>query len=342
MGLNLKPLVISNPIKISQLDGKVVAVDAFNIIYQFLATIRGPTGELLANSQGEPTSHLSGLFYRNVNLLCEGVRLIYIFDGKPHILKTKEIERRKKVKEEASEKYNLALAEGRIDDAKKFSQGTSVLTSKMIEESKYLLHLMGIPYVDAISEGEATAASLSKKELVYSSVSQDYDSILFGAKRLIRNLTVSGKRKIPNRNVYVDIVPEIIEYAQVLKINNITHEQLVDIGILIGTDFNPHGFSGIGPKNALKLIQKYKKLEEIEKIKEELSMTPYNEIRDIFLNPKVTSIEDLSIDFRQIEKEKIMKYLCEEKSFSIERVANHIERLEKNIIKKSESLDKWF
>lgn len=342
MGLNLKPLVASNPIRIPELVGKVVAVDAFNVIYQFLATIRGPTGELLTNIQGEPTSHLSGLFYRNINLLCDGVKLVYIFDGKPHELKTKEIERRKKVKEEAFEKYNLALEEGRIDDAKKFSQGTSVLSSKMIEESKYLLSLMGIPYINAVSEGEATAALLSKKDLAYSSVSQDYDSILFGAKRLIRNLTISGKRKIPNRNVYVDIVPEIIEYDQVLKINNITHEQLIDIGILIGTDFNPNGFSGIGPKNALKLIQKFKKLEEIEKIKEELSNTPYNEIREIFLHPNVTDIEDLMFQFKDIEKEKILKYLCDEKSFSIERVTNHIGRLEKSIIRKGESLDKWF
>lgn len=342
MGLNLKPLVASNPIRISELVGKVVAVDAFNVIYQFLATIRGPTGELLTNIQGEPTSHLSGLFYRNINFLCDGVKLVYIFDGKPHELKTKEIERRKKVKEEAFEKYNLALEEGRIDDAKKFSQGTSVLSSNMIEESKYLLSLMGIPYINAVSEGEATAALLSKKDLAYSSVSQDYDSILFGAKRLIRNLTISGKRKIPNRNVYVDIVPEIIEYDQVLTINNITHEQLIDIGILIGTDFNPNGFSGIGPKNALKLIQKYKKLEEIDKIKEELSNTPYNEIREIFLHPNVTDMEDLMFEFKDVEKEKILKYLCDEKSFSIERVTNHIGRLEKSIIRKGESLDKWF
>jgi flap endonuclease-1 len=257
-------------------------------------------------------------------------------------LKTKEIERRKKAKEEASEKYSLALEEGRIDDAKKFSQGTSVLTSKMIAESKYLLSLMGIPYINAMSEGEATAALLSQKDLAYSSVSQDYDSILFGAKRLIRNLTISGKRKISNRNVYIDIVPEIIEHDQVLKINNITHKQLVDIGILIGTDFNPNGFSGIGPKNALKLIQKYKKLEDIDKIKDELLNTPYNEIREIFLNPNVTDVEDLTIQFKDIEKEKIMKYLCDEKSFSIERVTNHIGRLEKNIIRKAESLDKWF
>jgi len=253
-----------------------------------------------------------------------------------------EIQRRRKVKEEATEKYNVALEEGRIDDAKKFSQGTSILTSKMIEESKYLLSLMGIPYITAKSEGEATAALLTKKDLAYSSVSQDYDSILFGAKRLIRNLTVSGKRKIPNRNVYVDIVPEIIEYSQVLKINNLTHQQLVDVGILIGTDFNPDGFSGIGPKNALKLIQKYKKLEDIEKIKTELLTTPYNEIREIFLNPQVTDIEDLNIEFNEIEKEKTIKYLCDEKNFSNERVINHLGRLEKSIVKRSQSLDKWF
>ncbi|VFJ14025.1 flap endonuclease-1 [Candidatus Nitrosocosmicus franklandus] len=342
MGLNLKPLVISNPIRISDLVGKVVAVDAFNVIYQFLATIRGPTGDLLTDTHGEPTSHLSGLFYRNINLLCDGVKMVYIFDGEPHELKAKEINRRKKAKEEASEKYNLAIEEGRMDDAKKFSQGTSILTSKMIEESKYLLSLLGIPYINAISEGEATAALLSKKDLAYSCVSQDYDSILFGAKRLIRNLTISGKRKIPNKNAYIDIVPEIIEYDQVLKINNITHEQLVDIGILIGTDFNPNGFNGIGPKNALKLIQKYKKLEDIEKIKDELSNTPYKEIREIFLNPNVANIEDLNIQFKDLEKEKILKYLCDEKSFSMERVANYLRRLEKNVIKKSESLDKWF
>lgn len=342
MGLNLKPLVTSNPIRISDLDGKVVAVDAFNVIYQFLATIRGPTGELLANNQGEPTSHLSGLFYRNINLLSDGVKLIYIFDGQPHKLKTGEIERRRKVKADATEKYNLAMEEGRIDDAKKFSQATSILTSKMIEESKYLLSLMGIPYINATSEGEATAAYLSKKEIVYSCVSQDYDSILFGAKKLIRNLTVSGKRKVPNRNVYIDIVPEIIEYTQILKNNNLTHEQLVDVGVLIGTDFNPDGFSGIGPKNALKLIQKYKRLEDIDKIKTELSSTPYNEIREIFLNPQVTNLDNLAIEFTEIDKEKTIKYLCEEKSFSIERVNSYIEKLGKNIIKKSQSLDKWF
>jgi flap endonuclease-1 len=342
MGLNLKPLITSTPIKISDLNRKIIAIDAFNVIYQFLSTIRGPTGELLTNNQGDPTSHLSGLFYRNINLMCEGIKLIYIFDGTPHELKMGEIERRKKVKQDATEKYNLALQEGRLEEARKFSQGTSVLTSQIIEESKNILSLMGIPSIVAPSEGESTAAYLSRQGVVHSCVSQDYDSILFGAKRLIRNLTISGKRKIPNRNVYVDVEPELIEYDQVLKKNDLTHEQLIDLGILIGTDFNPNGFSGIGPKTALKLIQKYKKLEDIDKIKDELSITPYKEIREIFLNPEVTNIKDLNTQFKELDKEKTIKFLCDEKNFSYERVNNYIEKLNKYINKRSQSLDKWF
>ncbi|MDQ6724120.1 MAG: flap structure-specific endonuclease, partial [Thermoproteota archaeon] len=161
-------------------------------------------------------------------------------------------------------------------------------------------------------------------------------------KRLIRNLTISGKRKIPNRNTYIDVEPELIEYEEILKKNNLTQEQLIDLGILIGTDFNINGFNGIGPKTALKLIQKYKKLENIDKIKDELSDTPYNEIREIFLNPNVTEIENIDIQFKDLNKEKIIDFLCNEKNFSHERVNNSIEKLNKTIIKKSQSLDKWF
>jgi flap endonuclease-1 len=120
MGVNLKPLVRSSPIILSELSNKIMAVDAYNIIYQFLATIRGPTGELLTNNKGDVTSHLSGLFYRNINLLAENVKLIYVFDGKPHQLKLKEIEHRHQIKEEASKKYQNALSEGRFEDARKY------------------------------------------------------------------------------------------------------------------------------------------------------------------------------------------------------------------------------
>lgn len=274
--------------------------------------------------------------------MCEGVRLIYVFDGPANELKIKEIERRKKIKLETTEKYNLALTEGRLEDAKKYSQGTSVLTYKMIEDSKNILYLMGIPIIEARSDGESTAAYLSKRNIVYACASQDYDSILFGAKRLIRNLTISGKRKIPNKNAYIDVEPELIEYEEILKENKITQKQLIDLGILIGTDFNINGFNGIGPKTALKLIQKYEKLENIDKIKDELLDTPYQEIREIFLNPNVTEIEDNDIQFQELDKEKVIDFLCNENNFSHERVSNSIEKLNKTISKKSQSLDKWF
>lgn len=340
MGLDLKPLVTPSNITISELSNKVVAVDAYNAIYQFLATIRGPTGDLLTNGKGDITSHLSGLFYRNINLLAENIKLIYIFDGKPHPLKSKEIERRHQIKQEASKKYEEAISEGRFEDARKYSQATSVLTSQMVEESKRILTLLGIPCIQAPSEGEAAAAYLTKLGIAFTSASQDYDSILFGAKKLTRNLTVSGKRKIPNRNLYVDIEPEIIEHQQILNQTQLTHEQLVDVGILIGTDFNPAGFTGIGPKTALKLIKESGKLENIEKIKSSLSDIPFQEIRDIFLKPIVLNIDN--IQFNEVNYKDIVDFLCIEKSFSTDRVNSALERLKKSIIHRSQSLEKWF
>ena len=340
MGLDLKPLVEPYPIAISELSDKVVAVDAYNAIYQFLATIRGPTGELLTNANGDVTSHLSGLFYRNVNLLADNIKLIYIFDGKPSPLKSKEIERRRQIKQEASERYHEALAEGRFEDARKYSQATSVLTAKMVEESKKILTLLGIPCVQATSEGEATAAYITKQGTAFTCASQDYDSILFGASKLTRNLTISGKRKIPNKKTYIDVEPEIIEYQQVLDQTKLTHEQLVDVGILIGTDYNPEGFSGIGPKTALKLIREYGKLENIEKIKHVLSDIHYQEIRDIFLKPEVPKVDN--IQFNKVNHTNIIDFLCIEKSFSVDRVNGAIEKLNKSLMNHNQSLEKWF
>ena len=340
MGLDLKSLVAPSTITISELSNKVVAVDAYNAIYQFLATIRGPTGELLTDSKGDITSHLSGLLYRNINLLAENIKLIYIFDGKPHPLKSKEIERRRQIKQDASKKYEEAILEGRFEDARKYSQATSILTYQMVEESKRILTLLGIPYIQAQSEGEAAAAHLTKINIAFTSASQDYDSILFGAKKLTRNLTVSGKRKIPNRNIYVDIEPEIIEHQQILNQTRLTHEQLVDVGILIGTDFNPEGFSGIGPKTALKLIREFGKLENIEKIKSSLSEIPYQEIRDIFLKPEILEVDN--IQFNEVNYKDIVDFLCIEKNFSRDRVSAALEKLKRSITNRSQSLEKWF
>jgi flap endonuclease-1 len=340
MGLDLKPLVKSSPIMISELSGKVIAIDAYNTIYQFLATIRGITGELLTNNNGEVTSHLSGLFYRNVNLLAEDIKLIYIFDGKPSPLKSKEIDRRRQVKQDALNKYQEAITAGRFEDARKYGQATSVLTDKMVEESKMILTLLGIPYIEASSEGEAAAAQLTQSNIAFACASQDYDSLLFGAKRLIRNLAISGKRKVPNRNVYVDIEPEIIEQQQLLNETGLNLEQLVDIGILIGTDFNPGGIPGIGPKTALKLVREHNKLEKIEKIEASLANIPYKEIREVFLKQEAPKIN--GIEFNEINYDALVNFLCTEKDFSVARVNTSLDKVKKSITNRNQSLEKWF
>lgn len=340
MGLDLKPLVKSSPIIISELSGKVIAIDAYNTIYQFLATIRGITGELLTNNNGEVTSHLSGLFYRNVNLLAEDIKLIYIFDGKPSPLKSKEIDRRRQVKQDALNKYQEAITAGRFEDARKYGQATSVLTDKMVEESKMILTLLGIPYIQAPSEGEAAAAQLTQSNIAFACASQDYDSLLFGAKRLIRNLAISGKRKVPNRNVYVDIEPEVIEQQQLLNETGLNLEQLVDIGILIGTDFNPGGIPGIGPKTALKLVREHNKLEKIEKIEASLANIPYKEIREVFLKQEAPKIN--GIEFNEINYDALVNFLCTEKNFSVARVNTSLDKVKKSITNRNQSLEKWF
>ena len=340
MGLDLKPLVKSSPIMISELSGKVIAVDAYNTIYQFLATIRGATGELLTNNSGEVTSHLSGLFYRNVNLLAENIKLIYIFDGKPSPLKSKEIERRRQVKQDAFKKYQEAITAGRFEDARKYGQATSVLTDMMVEESKMILTLLGIPYIQAPSEGEAAAAQLTQSNIAFACASQDYDSLLFGAKRLIRNLTISRKRKVPNRNVYVDIEPEIIQQQQLLNETGLNLEQLVDVGIMIGTDFNPGGIPRIGPKTALKLVQEYSKLEKIEKIEDSVVNIPYEEIREIFLKQETPKVDN--IEFNEINYNALINFLCVEKNFSATRVNTSLDKLKKSITNRNQSLERWF
>jgi flap endonuclease-1 len=340
MGLDLKPLVTPAVIKFSELANRVVAIDAYNTIYQFLSTIRGPTGELLTNSKGEVTSHLSGLFYRNANLLMDNIKTIYVFDGKANELKRAEIERRSKLKKEATQKYQLAIEEGRMEDARKYSTRTAVLTDEMVEDSKKLLSYLGIPYIQAPSDGESAASYLTRQDIAFAVASQDYDSILFGAKKLVRNMAISGKRKVPSRNTYIDIEPEILEHDRVLRETGLTHEQLVDVGILIGTDFNPGGFPGIGPKTAMKLIKENGKLEEVKKIKNLLPQVPYQEIRSIFLNPEVPQVD--KIEFGEVDRQQVLDFLCVNKSFSTDRVSSTLDKLQKSIANRSQSLEQWF
>ena len=333
LGVNLRDLVPKTTVTLESLSGKSIAIDAYNALYQFLAIIRQPDGTPLKDSTGKITSHLSGLFYRTANLIELGIKVVYVFDGVPPTLKEAEIKRRAKVKEEALVKYEKALSEGKIEEARSYAQATSRLKDYMAEDSKRLLTLMGVPWLQAPSEGEAQAAHLTKKGDTSFCASQDYDSLLFGAPMLVRNVTISGRRKLPKKDVYIDVVPETVELEQVLKELGITREQLVDIGILVGTDFNPEGVKGMGPKTALKLIKEHGTLENaLPHIKDAEFPVEPQRIRDIFLNPKVR--DDYHLEWRQPDEEGIINFMCREKDFSEDRVRKALEKMQTGLKKK--------
>jgi flap endonuclease-1 len=340
MGLDLKSLLVRDKTKLESFTNKIVAIDAYNAIYQFLAIIRGPEGLHLTDAEGRVTSHITGLFYRNINFLSLGIKPVYVFDGKPPSLKSAEIEHRKQIKKDATVKYERAVSEGNMDDARKFAQQTTSMKDGMVEDSKRLLKLFGIPYIQAPSEGEATAALLTTTGHADVAASQDFDSILFGARKLVRNFTNSGRRKLPNRNTYIEIEPEVIDYKKNLEALGITREQLIDVGILIGTDFNPDGFERVGPKTAIKMIKEHGRLEDVTQIQEQLQAIDYNAIRKIFLEPEVASVD--KIEFSEVKYDDIVNYLSNERSFSRDRVNSSLNRLKKSLEKKSQTLEKWF
>ncbi|OGI15935.1 flap endonuclease-1 [Candidatus Micrarchaeota archaeon RBG_16_49_10] len=341
MGVQLTSIIPKEGISLDDLRGKKIAVDAFNTIFQFLSIIRHrDTGELLRDSKGRITSHLSGLFYRNINLLENGVKPIFVFDGEPPKFKRGVVEARKKVREEARKKWEKAVEEGRKEDVMVYAQASAKLTDFMIEESKQLLDYMGIPWVQAKSEGEAQAVLLAKKGDVYAVGSQDFDSLLFGGEVLVRNLSISGKKKLPRKEKWVEVTPEIIKLKNVLSELGLNQEQLIIVGMLIGTDYNPGGIKGVGPKTALKLTKENKTLDGVlKKIEWGFENDPH-EIFDFFINPP--AFEDYSIEAKDLDLDKVRGFLMDH-DFSEARVDNGLNVLKKNKVEGAQTkLENWF
>ncbi len=323
MGVDLADIVPRTKTSLEDLKGKTFAVDAYNALYQFLAIIRGATGTPLMDRTGRVTSHLSGLLYRTTNLAERGIRLVYVFDGVPPALKEVEIKRRRAVKEEAIVKYEAAVSRGQPEEAKKYAQATASLKDQMVEDSIQLLKYLGVPYVHAPSEGEAQAAYMASRGDVWGAVSQDFDSLLFGANRLIRNLAITGRRKLPMREAYVQVDPETVKLQDALTGLRLDREQLVDLGILIGTDFNPDGFKGVGPKTALRLMHEHGSIEKIAQADPEFRPPEHlSRIRQIFLKPEVTSRFEL--EWREPDVEGLVSFLCGDRDFSEDRIRTAI------------------
>ncbi len=340
LGVNLTPIIVKQILTLNDLRRKSFAIDANNYLYQFLALTRTRNGTPLKDSQGNITSHLSGLMFRSTRLMHDyHMDLTFVFDGKPPSLKEKEIEKRRKQREKALKEWQQALKTH--DYTKAFSKAvmTSRLTQKMIEDAKKLLKLLGIPYVQAPSEAEAQAAYMAMQGDVWAANSKDYDSILFGAPKLIRFLTIHGQEYLPSKGTARPLKPELIKLRELLSYHAITRLQLVDLAILVGTDFN-EGIRSIGPKTALKLVKKHERIENLPQAV--LSKVPshYEKIRKLYLHPEVTDEYDLN--YSPLCEEELMHFLCEQRDFSRKRVDTIVQRMNEVYMMKTQTkLENW-
>jgi len=322
-----------------ELSGKKISVDGYNFLYQFITSIRTKEGFLLTTEEGKVVSHLKGMLSRLSTMKENGIDPIIIFDGEPHPLKKGTLELRRKRKEMAQKEWEEALEKGDLSKAKSKAQQTSRLTHEMVSDARRLLDLMGIQYIDAPGEGEAQAAFMCEKGMVYAAGSQDYDSLLFGSIRLLRNMGTTGKRKLPGGEGWRSVEPELIDLEISLDTLKITRKQLVDVAILVGTDFN-EGVNGIGPKKALKLIRKYKDLETTVK-QERLPLVEWDEVRKIFLFPDIK--KDVKVEVRYPKEEPLREFLTEELGLNKNGVERNIERLNKvRSVKSQRSLDSFY
>ncbi len=345
MSVDLGKLVVRRKITLSELNGRVVGIGAYNVLYQFLSIIRGPDGTPLKDFKGNVTSHLSGLFYRTIDLIDNGIKPVYVFDGIPSMLKQKTVEARMNRREEAYQAWQQAKEAGELEEAKRYAQQSTRINKYIIESAKELLGYMGVAHINAPSEGEAQACDMCKKGLAYSVASQDYDTLLFAAPRIVRNMTLSGRRKLPRKNVYINIEPEMVELQTTLKSLGLSQRQLIWVGILLGTDFND-GIKGVGPITAVKIAKSAKSLSDVERcVKEKYNQEfelDVKEVEDLFTNPEVSEIDQKSLD-KEIgglpDRTKLVKFMCDEHDFSHERIEKFSEKLwEKRISLKQHRL----
>ncbi|HLF17258.1 MAG TPA: flap endonuclease-1 [Candidatus Thermoplasmatota archaeon] len=342
MGIDLGDLVQHRETTLASYAGRRLAIDAWNILYQFLASIRQPDGTPLMDAQGRVTSHLAGTLYRTGSLVEAGIQPVFVFDGEPHPLKRATLAERAMRKVEAQAAYEEAVAAGDFEKARSKAQQTSRLTSAMVEETRELLGALGIPCIQAAGEGEAQAAQMAAKGQVAAAVSQDYDALLFGTPLLVRNLTVTGRRKLPGKQVWVEVAPEEIPLAPSLEALGLSREQLVDAAILIGTDFQP-GVKGVGPKKALELIRKEGSLDALLRrlaanpasassaaeravAKQAGDLAERDEVRRIFLEPPHAEAGDLTP--RPLDAERVRRFMVDGRGFSPDRVEAALARFQ--------------
>ena len=337
MGLQISELIPKKQVSFKDLENKTIAIDASQMLYQFLSSIRQQDGTPLMDKNGNITSHLQGIITRVTNLMQQKVKLAFVFDGKPPLLKVKEQEEREYRKQIAEEKLEKAKEEGNEELMLKYSKQTVRLKKEMSDETKELISALGLPVIQAPSEAEAQCAFICERNDVDFVGSSDYDSLLYGAPKVVRNLTLSSRRRLPS-GVYISVNPEVIELKKALDDLGINQDQLIVLGILVGTDYN-NGVNKVGQKTALKLVKQYKNFDELfNKVKADFN---WKQIYATFKNMPI--IKNYKLSWNKPDVEKIKEILVDRHDFYEERINKNLDRiinLKKN--KSNESLNKWF
>ncbi|MGE0793632.1 MAG: flap endonuclease-1 [Candidatus Woesearchaeota archaeon] len=344
MGVALGDLISRKEVDISYFKDKIIAIDAMNMLYQFATTIRQADGTPLKNSKGEITSHLTGLFSRISRFISSGLKLVFVFDGEMPELKRLERERREKLKTEAISSFEDAKERGDVLEMKKFASRTTRVTKEMVSEAVELINAFGLPIIMSPAEGEAQASYMVTKGDANFVASQDFDCLIYGAPKIVRNLSISNKRKKINALTYKTVLPEILTLKDVLNELEITRNQLIALSMLVGTDFNIGGIKGLGPKKSLKLVKENG--EDFEKLFSEVKFDEifgisWKEVFNLIKNMPVT--DDYDLKWQKFDRDKIVKLLVDRYEFNLERVETTLEKLEKEMTSsKQTSLGKFF
>ncbi|KAI9219763.1 flap structure-specific endonuclease 1-like protein [Blastocladiella britannica] len=304
--------------------GRKVAIDASMSIYQFLIAVRSG-GEQLANDAGETTSHLMGMFYRTIRMLDNGIKPLYVFDGKPPTMKSGELAKRSEKRADAEKSLSDAQEKGDTEQIEKFSRRTVRATREHSDECKQLLTLMGVPYVDAPCEAEAQCARLAAAGIVYAAGTEDMDTLTFGSPIVLRHLTFSEARKMPIKEINLEEALRGLEMSQ---------DQFIDLCILLGCDYL-EPIKGVGPKTALQLIKKHGSIETILASADAKKLTvpdewPYEEARALFKEPDVVVTEDLDVKWVDPDEEGLVDFMVKEKGFNEDRIRNGVAKLRKS------------
>jgi flap endonuclease-1 len=271
----LRDIAVIESIAFDDLGGSVVAIDAHNWLYKYLTTtVKFTDSSVYTTERGDEVANLLGIVQGLPKLVEADITPVFVFDGVPTDLKSDEIASRRAEREAVEARLDEARERGDAIEIARLESRTQRLTEVIHETTRGLFDRLEVSYVDAPAEGEAQCAHMARHDpQVDYAGSDDYDTMLFGAPLTLRQLTSAGD-------------PELLNLDATLDHLDISWEQLVDVGILSGTDFN-EGLEGVGPKTALSAIREHG---DIWGVLDErgASIPNVDRIRELFLQPSVT------------------------------------------------------